>query len=92
MRLRPEPTNEKDENAIAIDIDHGSGYFQRGYISSELTKYLHPLFAADKIIDVSMEHIIFRVHCARMGYYPNLLITRKGAWETFVIYKCRSSM
>ena len=39
-KLRPEPTNEKDKNAIAIDINHGSGFFHCGYIASELTTVL----------------------------------------------------
>ena len=92
IKLRPEPTNQKDKNAIAIDINHGSGFFHCGYIASELTQYLHPLIAANKIVDVSLEHIQFRVSFARMGYYPKVLITRKGAWEKFVIYRCRSTI
>ena len=90
-RLRPEPTNEKDKNAIAIDIDHGTGYYHAGYIASELTKYIHPLLALNKIVDVSVEHIVLRVYFARMGHYPKLLITRKGAWDKFVIRRCYST-
>ena len=71
-RLRPEPTNEKDKNAIAIDIDHGTGYYHAGYIASELTKYIHPLLANNKIVDVSVEHIELRVFFARMGHYPKI--------------------
>ena len=37
IKLRPEPTNEKDKNAIAIDINHGSGFFHCGYIASSLS-------------------------------------------------------
>ena len=92
MRLRPDPTNEKDGNTIAIDIDHGSGYVNVGYIASELTKYLHPLITTGKIVDVSVKHIIFRVHFARMGYSPKILIKRKGAWEKFVIYRCHTTI
>ena len=92
VKLRPKPTNEKDKNAIAIDINHGNGFFHCGYIASELTQYLHPLIVADKIVDVSLEHIQFRVSFSRMGYYPKVLITRKGAWEKFVVYRCRSTI
>ena len=92
VKLRPEPTNEKDKNAIAIDINHGTGFFHCGYIASELTQYLHPLIIAHKIVDVSLEHIQFRVSFSRMGYYPKVLITRKGAWEKFVIHRCRSTI
>ena len=63
-------------------------FFHCGYIASELTQYLHPLIETDKIVDVSLEHIQFRVSFSRMGYYPKVLITRKGAWEKFVVYRC----
>ena len=92
VKPRLEPTNEKDKNAIAIDINHGSGFFHCGYIASELTQYLHPLIDTDKIVDVSLEHIQFRVSFSRMGYYPKVLITTKGAWEKFVIYRCCSTI
>ena len=91
-RLRPEPTNENDKDAIAIDINYANGYFHAGYIASELTKYLHPLMAMDKIVDVSVEHILQRVYFAKMGHYPKILITRKGAWEKYVIYRCRGTI
>ena len=62
VKLRPEPTNEKDRNAIAIDMDCGNGWFHVGYIASELTQYIQPLIENNKILDVSVEHIIFRVY------------------------------
>ena len=34
VKLWPEPTNERDNNAIAIDIDFGTGWFHVGYIAS----------------------------------------------------------
>ena len=27
-----------------------------------------------------------------MGYYPKILITRKGAWGKYVIYRCRGTI
>ena len=83
---------KKNKNAIAIDINHDSGYFHCGYIASELTQYVHPLIAADEIVDVSLEDIKLRVYFANMGCYTKVLITRKGAWEEFVIYRCRGTI
>ena len=77
----------KKTTAIAIDINHGSGFFHCKYIASELTQYLHPLIITDKIVDVSLEHIQFRVSFSRMGYYPKVLITRKCVWEKFVVFR-----
>ena len=69
VKLRPEPTNEKDKNAIALDITHGNIFFHCGCIASEPTQYLLPLIVADKIADVSLERIQFRVSFTGMGYY-----------------------
>jgi len=51
VRLTAEPENEKDKNAIAIDMDHDTGWFPVGYIASELTAYLHPLILEGKIVE-----------------------------------------
>lgn len=66
--------------------------FHCGYIASELTQYLYPLTVAGKIVDISFEHIQFRVSFARMGYYGKVLITKKGAWEKFVIFRCHCTI
>ena len=51
VKLRPEPENyEKDGNATAIDMDHGTGWFHVGYVASELTQYFHPLILDGKIV------------------------------------------
>lgn len=91
VRLRPEPTNEKDSNAIAIDMNCGTGWNCVGYIARELTEYLHLLINNGKILSVSVEHIIFRLYWAKIGYYPLINITRKGQWERYVMCRCRSA-
>jgi hypothetical protein len=90
VMLRPEPTNAIDTNAIAIDMDHGSGFVNVGYIASELTKYIHPLLHTDKILHVSVQHIIFRVYFMKIGFYPKILIKRQGTWDPYVLRKSRS--
>ena len=57
VQLWAEPLNPLDPNAIAIDLDYGTGWSHVGYIGSELCKYLHPLMATGNIIDVSVQHI-----------------------------------
>lgn len=52
VRLRPEPLNPRDPTAIGIDLDYGTGWTHVGYIASELCKYLHPLMAAEDIVDM----------------------------------------
>lgn len=84
VRLRPEHTNEKDRNAIAIDMNYGTGWNCFGYIARELTEYIHPLINNRKILSVPVEHIIPRLYWAKIGYYPLINITRKGQWENML--------
>ena len=58
--LWPGPSNPKDANAIAIDMNNGTRRIHVGYIASELCKYLHPLITGD-IVDASAQYILFRV-------------------------------
>ena len=61
-----------------------------GYIASELTKYIHPLFNSAQLIDVYVQHIIFRVSFLKVGFYPKIIICRMGAWDKYVIKKSAS--
>lgn len=81
VRIRPEPDNPRDVNSIAIDLDYGSGWKHVGYITRELCKYLHSLIVAGDIVDVYIEHIVFRMDFRRYGFYPKIMITRRGQWE-----------
>ncbi|KXJ12616.1 hypothetical protein AC249_AIPGENE16378 [Exaiptasia diaphana] len=89
VKLRHEAENIYDRDALAIDMDYGLGWSNVGYIASELTKYIHPLLASDRIVSVSVQHIKFRVYFLKMGFYPKILITRKGAWENFVVARSK---
>ena len=63
VKLRHEPENEKDRNAIAIDMDHGTGWFHVGYIASELTQYLHPLILDGKIVNTCSAYLFQSLFC-----------------------------
>ncbi|XP_028418992.1 uncharacterized protein LOC114544602 [Dendronephthya gigantea] len=41
VRLRPEPENPRNQNAIAIDLHYGTQWENVGYIASEHCKYIH---------------------------------------------------
>ena len=49
VQLRPEPTNGKDKNTIAIDLNHGNGWFHC-YIAREFTGLLHTLIENEKLL------------------------------------------
>lgn len=90
VKLRPETNNPYDANAIAIDMDYGEGFVHVGYIATELTTYIHPLLNSGQILTVSVQHIIFRVSFLKVGFYPKILITRRGTWDPYVCRKSRS--
>ena len=90
VRIRPEPFNPRDPSAIAIDVDYGTGWAHVGYIASELCKYLHPLIAAGDILDVYVQHIKYRVDFLKIGFYPKIVIKRRGEWENLVVRKSMS--
>ena len=90
VRIRPEPLNPRDPSAIAIDLDYGTGWTHVGYIASELCKYLHPLIAAGDILDVYVQHIKYRVDFLKIGFYPKIVIKRRGEWENLVVRKSMS--
>ena len=49
VQLRPEPTYGKDKNIIAIDLNHGNGWFNC-YIAREFTGLLHTLIENEKLL------------------------------------------
>ena len=85
--LVPMPENERDADAISVQINYGDGPCHVGYIPRELTKYIHPLLKENAITKVEIGHIIFSLKWYRVGFYMKILITRMGRWEPYVISK-----
>ena len=56
--LVPEPQKEKDSNAISVQINYGDRQHHNGYISKELTPFIHPLLI-NAITKVELGHIKF---------------------------------
>lgn len=81
----PESDNPYDKHAIAVMLDYGQDWSKIGYISKELTRFLHPLLKRGFITNVSLKHINFRTNYLRVGFYATIQVTRKGQWENSVI-------
>ena len=90
VRLRPEPTNINDSNAIAIDMNYGSGWKVVGYIARELCNHLNPSILADNIVNVYVELTVFRADFLKYGFYPKIMVTRRGEWEPIVVTRSKS--
>ena len=58
-----------------------------GYIQHELTKYVKDAISNGKLLSTEIEHIKFRVHWYRVGFYMKLLITKRGTWDNCVLLK-----
>lgn len=85
--LLPERDNERDADAISVQINYGDGPCHVGYIPRELTNFIHPLLKDNAITKVEIGHIMFSVKWCRPGFYMNLLITRLGRWDPYVTSK-----
>ena len=90
VQLRAEPLNPLDPNAIAIDLDYGTGWSHVGYIASELCKYLPLLWLLVILLMLVFQHIKYRVDFYKIGFYPKIWIKRLGEWEPEVVRKSKS--
>ena len=84
VKLRKEPDNLYDQNAIAVYIMASSDYKKVGYIARELTKFVHPLLS-DPSFEVSVNKIRFSTTFLMIGFYLTIDITKTGVWEKAVV-------
>lgn len=90
VRVLPEPDNEKDKDAISVQVNYCNDEWHHvGYIASELTHYVHSAMQSERLSGCRIEHIKFRVHFCRPGFYMKLLLTKRGEWEPFVIQRSK---
>ena len=87
VRIQEEPENEQDRDAIAVHVNYNTGWHRVGYIQHELTKYVKDAISNGKLLSTEIEHIKFRVHWYRVGFYMKLLITKRGTWDNCVLLK-----
>ena len=83
-KIQPKPDNMYDANAIAVLIDYGLGYKQVGYISQDLTKFVHSVLSRGWL-QHAVYNIKFRTTWAKAGFYMTLQLTSKGEWPAQVL-------
>ena len=76
LKLKKEPDNLYDQNAIAVYVMASSDYRKVGYIARELTKFVHPLLS-DPSLEVSVKKIRFSTTFLMIGFYLTIDTTRK---------------
>ena len=79
-RIRPDPTNEFDGDAIAVELNYGVGWRLVGFLLKDLTKYVHPIIDSQKLLGVQVGRIQFQTNWQTPGFYIKILIKRKGMW------------
>lgn len=84
VKLKAEPDNPYDRNAIAVYIMASSEYKKVGYLAQELTQFVHPLLN-DPSLGVSVKKIRLCTTFLMIGFYLTIEITRKGFWEKAVV-------
>lgn len=84
-RIRPDPTNEFDADAIAVELNYGAGWKLVGFLLRNLTQYVHPVINSQKLLSVQVGRIRFQTHWQTPGFYVKLLIKRKGMWPKEVV-------
>jgi len=85
VKIRPDPDNHYDSNAIAVEINYGSGWNVVGFILRELTQFIHPVLQRNKLSGQRIGHIRFRTHWSTPGFYILIYLKCKGMWPREVI-------
>lgn len=77
VKLKAEPDNLYDKNAVPVYIMASSEYKRVGYLAHELTQFLHSLLN-DPSLGVSVNKIRFCTTFLMISFYLTINITRKG--------------
>lgn len=91
VRLKQEPDNPHDSNAIAVFIQTDAEFEKVGYIASELTKHVQP-FLKDPHFHTEVKRIRFRTTYMMIGFYITIELSKKGLWHNDIIKASKSVM
>ena len=85
VRLKADPTNAYDANAICVQIDYEQGWKLVGFLLKDLTQFVHPVMQSDSLSSVKVGDIRFRTHWSTRGFYMKIKIKCKGVWLQQVV-------
>ena len=81
-RLKPEPDNPVDSEAIAFECDIDQRWRIIGYVVREALKELHQVMEENEIIGVSINWIKYIIVWKSPGWFAGIDITRIGEWSS----------
>ena len=85
VKIRPDPANKFDGDAIAVELDYGTGWKLVGFLLKDLTQYVHPVLNSKRLLSVRIGHIRFQTQWQMPGFYVKIFIKCKGIWPKEVI-------
>jgi hypothetical protein len=89
VRIRPDPTNKFDADAIPVELDYGSDWKLVGFLLKDLTQYVHHVLNSRRLLSVQIGHIRFQTQWQMPGFYAKILVKCKGMWQKEVISASR---
>ena len=83
VRLRQEPENPIDANAIAFDCQIGNDWKRIGYVVQDILMEVHDAIIKHEIISVKIAWVKFLLCWRRCGpgFYAGIDIAKQGSWS-----------
>ena len=83
VRLRPEPENSFDANAIAFDCLIDNDWRRIGYVVQDVLLDVHDALSKKEIISIKLAWVKFLLCWRRSGpgYYAGINISKQGSWS-----------
>lgn len=86
VRMRPEPTNIVDSQAIVFECEIDGKWKKIGYVVSNILNEVHAAIDANLILSVHFKCIKFVTHWSQSapGFYAGISVTKNGPWDNKV--------
>lgn len=83
VRMRPEPTNIVDSQAIVFECELNGKWDKVGYVVTDILSEVHAAIRANLIISVNIKCIKYGTHWTRSGpgYLAGISVTKSGPWD-----------
>lgn len=85
-RVKPEPNNPYDSQAIAFESKVDEAWQVIGYVVREALDEVHETLAAKKILGVSFDWVKYQLYWRAPGWYAGISITRSGKWSPTIMH------
>jgi len=83
VRMRPEPTNIVDSQAIVFECELDGKWNKISCVVSDILDEVHAGISSNLIISVKFKCIKYVTHWTRSGpaYFAGISITKNGPWD-----------